>query len=170
MFAAGGTTVLRGPAAPLSERIRKLFKIGTLVTISVRRIKFASLWPPVAPTRPVFAAAHKVLPRRIRAARRHRSRPQIGGLRKESVRYRATRGGRTRWDEDPVSADDPILIDAVVPASGKKESNAACHVRLNLRTHLLELLAEQRSQQRGEEDHILEESRRCCQELRDERR
>jgi hypothetical protein len=43
-------------------------------------------------------------------------------------------------------------------------------VRLNLRTQLLELLAEQCSQQQGDEDHILEESRRCCQELRGERR
>lgn len=62
------------------------------------------------------------------------------------------------------------LIDAAMSASGKKESNAACHVRLNLRTQLLELLAEKRSQQQGEEDHILEESRRCCQALRGEGR
>ena len=38
------------------------------------------------------------------------------------------------------------LIDAAVPASGKKESNAACHVRVNLRTQLLEILAEQGSE------------------------
>src|SRR5260370_39265125 len=62
------------------------------------------------------------------------------------------------------------LIDAAVPASGKKESDAARHVRLNLRTQLLELLAEKRSQHQGEEDHILEESRRYCQALRGERR
>jgi hypothetical protein len=39
-----------------------------------------------------------------------------------------------------------------VPASGEKESYAARHVRLNLRTQLLELLAEQRSQPQSDEN------------------
>jgi hypothetical protein len=56
-----------------------------------------------------------------------------------------------------------------VSAGGEKESNAAGHVWANLRTQRLELLSEQRSQQEGKEDQILEESRRCCQALRGER-
>lgn len=81
------------------------------------------------------------------------------------------RTGLAADEQDGTSNPYPpaSLIDAAVPASGKKESNAACHVRLNLRTQLLELLAEQRSQHQGEEDHILEEPRRCCQALRGER-
>ena len=57
----------------------------------------------------------------------------------------------------------------LVSAGGEKESNAAYHMRANLRAQRLELLAKQRSQQKGKEDQILEESRRCCQALRGDR-
>src|SRR5260370_42696539 len=60
--------------------------------------------------------------------------------------------------------------EADVPADGKKQRNAAFRVGLNLRTQLLELLAEQRSHRQGQDDQVLEQLRRSYHVLRGERR
>src|SRR5258706_16174158 len=52
---------------------------------------------------------------------------------------------------------------AGMPARRNKESNAARHVRPDLRVQDLELLSEQRPQEQGQDDKI-EEDARCCRE------
>ena len=100
--------------------------------------------------------------------RRERSRPQTNAKCDEVLpRYSPTSMTRGHWRHQP-----PLLnpLRDVMPAGGKKESDTACHVWLNFRTQLLELFAEQRSQQKGKENQILEEPRRCCEALGRERR
>jgi hypothetical protein len=48
------------------------------------------------------------------------------------------------------------LTNAALPAGGKKNRDAACHVRADLGAQRLELLAEQRSHRQGQQDQVLE--------------
>ena len=52
-----------------------------------------------------------------------------------------------------------------VPAGGKKERNAARHVRFDLGVQRLEVYLEQRPKQHGHKDEIKEEPRRRCEAL-----
>jgi hypothetical protein len=90
----------------------------------------------------------EALPNRVRSRQRSRSE---GRRRALSGNHAAQQFHLSPGHSIPSSAGPSGM-----PTSGKKERNAACHVRLNLRTQLFELLAEQRAQHQGEEDHILE--------------
>ena len=57
-----------------------------------------------------------------------------------------------------------------MPAGGKKERNAARHVRVDLCVQRLEVYLEQRPKQHGHSDEIKEEPRRRCEALRGEGR
>ena len=63
-----------------------------------------------------------------------------------------------------------LLTHAAVPAGGKKERNAARHVRVDLCVQRLEVYLEQRPEQEGHGDEIEEESRCRCKVLRGEGR
>src|SRR6202043_4250830 len=58
--------------------------------------------------------------------------------------------------------------DAAMPAGGKKEGNAARHVRLDLRVQHLELLSVERPYEQGPDDNSAEEARCCRKALRSE--
>ena len=58
--------------------------------------------------------------------------------------------------------------DAVMPARGNKECNAARHVRPDLGMQDLELLSVQRRYEQGQDDEIDEEARCCLKALRSE--
>src|ERR1700719_2488986 len=78
-------------------------------------------------------------------------------------------GGTRRYRISKPGSVSPVRsIDPVMPASGKKEGNAARHVRLDLRVQGLELLSVERPYEQGPDDNSAEEARCCRKALRSE--